>query len=435
MNTIRSSNLGTKSKNSSEEKTMKKMTCLLCLIFLSLLAFSSVVLQGEESLFKQEMVNSSFVQKMFSFIDKNRKKIIKEWISLTEIPAPSGYEKKRALYMKKQFETCGLDEVFIDSSGNAVGIWKGSPQGKKIILSAHMDTVFQGVWEIKVKREGNILKAPGIGDDTASLINLLWSVRALKHAGFKPVNTYYFMGTVGEETGFVGMQAFLDSTKEKFDVLVALDGDLGNVRYGALGCGGGKITYRGPGAHTMLSRGVPNPNLAVAKAVERIGEIKLPSSPIEKWTILNIGMISGGRVRNAVSQESYFTVDLRSADQDELEKAQRELRRICQEVAEEEGVEIEMVLNDGSKAHQIPGARDSFLVKTVVAILHYLKIRDIEVNPLGSTEANVGIEKGILSVNLGRTYGQYKHTLNEEAEIDGLFLAMKQILLLVYSLK
>jgi acetylornithine deacetylase/succinyl-diaminopimelate desuccinylase-like protein len=416
-------------------ETMKKMSFLLCLAFFSLYSLSSASLLGEESLFKPEMVNSSFVQKMFSFIDKNRKKIIKEWISLTEIPAPSGYEKKRAQYMKKQFEACGLDKVFIDPSGNAVGIWKGSPQGKKIILSAHMDTVFQGVWEIKVKREGNILKAPGIGDDTASLINLLWTIRALKYAGFKPVNTYYFMGTVGEETGFVGMQAFLDSTEETFDVLVALDGDLGNVRYGALGFGGGRIVFRGPGAHTMLSRGVPNPNLAVAKAIERISKIRLPSDPIEKWTILNIGMIGGGKVRNAVSQESYFTVDLRSADQEELEKAQRELRRICVEVAEEEGVELEMILNDESKAHQIPGAKDSFLVKTVVDILHYLKIRDIEVNPLGSTEANVGIEKGILSVNLGRTYGQHKHTLNEEAEIDGLFLAMKQILLLVYSLK
>ncbi len=414
---------------------MKRTFIFIYLTFLSLGVLSSVDLQREESLFKPKMVRSRFVQKMFTYIEKRREKIIKEWISLTEIPAPSGYEKKRAVYMKKQFEACGLDEVFIDSSGNAVGIWRGSPQGKKIIMSAHMDTVFQEVWKIQVKREGNLLKAPGIGDDTASLINLLWSIRALKHAGFNPKNTYYFMGTVGEETGFVGMQAFLDSTEEKFDMVVALDGDLGGVHYGALGFGGGTVTFRGPGAHTMLSRGVPDPNLAVARSVERILEIELPSEPIEKWTILNIGMIGGGRVRNAVSQESCFTVDLRSADQDELEKAQDKIRRICLDVAEEEGVMLEMKLNDESKAYQIPGAGDSFLVKTVVDILEYLQVKGIEANPLGSTEANVGIEKGILSINLGRTYGRYKHTLNEEAEIDGLFLAMKQILLLVYCLK
>jgi tripeptide aminopeptidase len=413
---------------------MKKIICFICLSFFFLFTLFSIEFQKEGSLFKPEMVNSKLVQKMFSFIQENREKIIEEWISLTEVPAPSGHEKERASYMTKQFEAAGLDEVFIDPSGNAVGIWKGSAGGKKIIMSAHMDTVFQGVWDIKVKREGNLLKAPGIGDDTASLINLLWSIRALKHAGFQPKNTYYFMGTVGEETGFTGMRAFLDSTKEKFDLVIALDGDLGKVSYGALGFGGGRIVFRGPGAHTMQSRNVPNPNLAVAKAVKRICEIELPSSPIEKWTILNIGMIGGGKVRNAVSQESFLTVDLRSVDQDMLEKVQSQLRKICQGVAEEEGVMLEMELNEEEKASQIPGAGDSFLVKTVLDILGYLQIRNVEANPLGSTEANAGIEKGILSINIGRTYGRYKHTLNEEAEIDGLFLAMKQILLLVYCL-
>ncbi len=406
---------------------------LLGLIIFSTLSAASP--QGEESLFKPEMVNSPLVQKMFSFIEKNREKIIEEWIYLTEIPAPSGHEEKRAEYLKKQFEATGLDEVVIDTSGNVIGIWKGTGQGKKIIMSAHMDTVFQGVWKIKVKREDNLLKAPGIGDDTASLTNLLWSIRALKQVGFKPDNTYYFIGSVGEEIGFVGIEAFLDSAEEKFDLVIALDGDLGKVHYGALGFWGGRITFRGPGAHTMQSRGVPNPNLAVAKTIERICEIRLPSKSPEKWTIINVGMIGGGKVRNAVSEESYFTVDLRSINQEELEKAQTKVRKICQDVAAEEGVELEMTINERSKAYQIPGAKDSFLVKTVLDILKFLEVKEIEVDPLGSTEANVGIERGVLSVNLGRTYGRYKHALSEEAEIDGLFLAMKQILLLIYCLK
>jgi acetylornithine deacetylase/succinyl-diaminopimelate desuccinylase-like protein len=406
---------------------------LFGLIIFSILSLASP--HGEESLFTPEIIDSPLIQKMFSFIEKNREKIIEEWIYLTEIPAPSGHEEKRAEYLKRQFEATGLDEVYIDPSGNVIGIWKGTGRGKKIIMPAHMDTVFQGVWKIKVKREGNLLKAPGIGDDTASLINLLWSIRALKQAGFKPDNTYYFMGTVEEETGFVGMEAFLDSTKDKFDLVIALDGDLGKVHYGALGFGGARIIFRGPGAHTMQSRGVPSPNLAVAKAIERIYKIELPSEPVEKWTIINVGMIGGGKVRNAVSEESYFTIDLRSADQEELKKAQTEIKKTCQDVASEVGVELKMNFNERSKAYQIPGAKDSFLVRTVFDILRFLKVKDIEVDPLGSTEANVGIAKGILSVNLGRTYGRYKHTLSEEAEIDGLFLAMKQILYLIFCLK
>ena len=413
---------------------MKKIIKLFC--FLTFIFFTNISLtpKGEQSLFKSEIAFSPQAQKIFSFIEKNREDIIKEWIYLTEIPAPSGHEEKRAQYIKEQFETAGLDEVFIDDFGNVVGIWKGTNQGKKIIFSAHMDTVFQGVWEIKVKREGNLLKAPGIGDDTASCINLLWSIRALKHVGFKPVNNYYFLATVGEEIGFRGMRLFLDKTEEKFDMLIALDGDLGKVSYGALGFGGGRIIFRGPGAHTMQSRGVPNPNLAVAKAIDRIYKISVPAEPLEKWTIYNVGIIGGGKVNNAVSQESFFTIDLRAADNRELVKAARQIEEICRQVANEVGVEVEINLNKNSRAYQLPGARHSTLVITAEEILKFLKVREILIDPRGSTEANAGIERGIPSVNLGRTYGRYKHSMREEAEIEGLIIAMKQVILMILSL-
>ncbi len=399
-----------------------------CLIFLSALSF------GEESLFTVDIVQRPLVKKVFNFITVNREKIIEEWIFLTEIPSPSGFEEKRAVFMKKQFEAAGLDNVSIDQAGNVVGIWLGTERGKRIVVPAHMDTVFQDLWEIKVKREGNVLKAPGVGDDTASLIHLIWSVRALKSAGFNPENTYYFVATVGEELGFVGMRAFMENNPEKIDLVIALDGDLGGVHYGALGFGGGRVVYRGPGAHTMLSRGIPNPNLAVAKAIKRLYRIKLLSEPLEKWTILNIGKIGGGKVQNAVSQESFFTIDLRSPDGGELKRVQKEIKTICSDVADEEGVEVDIDLNEQARAHQIPGARDSFLIKTVVDILEHLRVQNIKVDPLGSTDANVGIEMGILSVNLGRTYGRFKHSLEEEADIDGLFLALKQICLLFVCL-
>ena len=413
---------------------MKKVQ-ILSILVITLVCVSNVWDSNDKSLFTPETAKSPLAQSVFAFLESNRDQVIDEWIRLTEIPSPSGHETKRAAYMQGQFRDAGLEGVHIDAFGNVIGLWKGEPLGKNILVTAHMDTVFQDVWEIKVKREANVLKAPGIGDDTASLINLLWSVRALKHAGFQPKNTYYFLATTGEEVGFVGMDNFLKATEEIFDLVIALDGDLGKVHYGALGFGGGRITFRGPGAHTMQSRGVPNPNLAVARAINRLYNIHLLAEPLEKWTILNIGLIGGGKVQNAVSQESFFSVDLRSANQEELERVQGEIKRICRDIATESGVEVEIDLNDDSKAYQIPGARESFLVKTVLDILVYLNVADVEVDPLGSTEANVGIEKGILSVNLGRTYGRYKHSLREEADIDGLFLAMKQILLLLICLE
>jgi acetylornithine deacetylase/succinyl-diaminopimelate desuccinylase-like protein len=390
---------------------------------------------ADQSLFSLRVAESKLVKGAFAFIEKNRDAAIAEWIALTEIPAPSGKEENRAAVLRDKFAAAGLDKVGIDAAGNVVGVWPGSGRGKRIAVSAHMDTVFQGVTSIKVVREGGRLKAPGIGDDTASLINLLVTVRALKAAGFRPENTYYFLATVGEETGFKGMREFLKSPPEPIDMVLALDDDLGKVHFGALGFGGGRIVFRGPGAHTMQSKGVANPNLAVAKAVQRICEISVPDSPPERWTVINVGMIGGGKVRNAVSQESFLAVDLRSANQEELLKARAAIRDACETVARETGTTVSFELNEAEKASQLPGAADSSLVKTLVDILRYLSVPAIEVDPCGSTEANAGIERGIPSVNIGRTYGIQKHSLEEEADIEGLFTAQKQLVLFLASLR
>lgn len=390
---------------------------------------------AERSLFSPRVAASKLVGDAFAFIDKNKEAAIAEWVALAEIPAPSGKEEKRAAVLLEKFAAAGLEKVAIDPAGNVIGVWPGSGRGRRIAVSAHMDTVFQGVASIKVVREGGRLKAPGIGDDTASLVDLVTAVRALKAAGFRPENTYYFLATVGEEAGFKGMREFLKSPPEPIDMVLALDDDLGKVHYGALGFGGGRVVFRGPGAHTMQSKGVPDPNLAVAKAVQRITGILLPVSPPERWTVINVGMIGGGRVRNAVSQESFLSVDLRSASQDEIVKAQAAIREAGEAAARETGTSVVFELNGSEKACQLPGAADSSLVRTLVDVLKYLNVPDIEVDPLGSTEANAGIERGIPSVNVGRTYGLQKHSLEEEADIEGLFTAQKQLVLLLASLR
>jgi len=390
---------------------------------------------AEQSRFSPKVAGSRVVRDAFAFIDGNRDTAIAEWIALTEIPAPSGKEADRAAVLREKFASAGLGNVRIDAAGNVIGVWPGSGRGKRVAVSAHMDTVFQGVTSIKVVREGGRLKAPGIGDDTASLVDILVAVRALKAAGFRPENTYYFLATVGEETGFTGMREFLKSPPEPIDMVLALDDDLGNVHYGALGFGGGRVVFRGPGAHTMLSKGVANPNLAVAMAIQRISEIALPDSPPERWTVINMGMIGGGKVRNAVSQESFLSVDLRSASQEELHKADAAVREACEAAARETGTTVTFELNETEKASQLPGAADTSLVVTLIDILRHLRVPDIKVDPCGSTEANAGIERGIPSVNLGRTYGVQKHSLDEAADIEGLFTAQKQLVLLLASLR
>jgi acetylornithine deacetylase/succinyl-diaminopimelate desuccinylase-like protein len=392
----------------------------------------TVTLAAQESLFTPELASTPLARDVFAYIEENRDNIVEEWIQLTEIPAPSGHEQERGRYFVEQFEAAGLDDVYIDDVGNVVGIWRASGQGEKIVFAPHMDTVFQDLWDIRVMRDGNILKAPGIGDNTASCINLLWTLRALKHAGFDPVNDYYFLVTVGEEMGKVGMKYHFNNTEEEYDKVIALDGGLGGITYGAFGFGGREITFRGPGAHTLSSKGVPNPNLAMSRAIQEIYQISVPTEPTEKWTVINVGLVQGGRSRNAVSQETTFYADLRSHDQDELDEAGRQIDEICHRIAEEEGVAIEISRRDDPAA-MIPGHRNSTLVRTAEAVLKFLGIEP-RLNAWGVTDANIATRRGIPAISLGRTYSRGGHTLQEEAEIDGLFVGMKQVALMFLTL-
>jgi len=405
------------------------MRITLSLLLLVLGAVSSATAQ---SLFAPDVAESPVVRDAFAYIEGNRENIIEEWIHLTEIPAPSGHEQQRAAYFVEQFEAAGLEDIHVDGGDNVVAVWRGSGAGEKIVFAPHMDTVFQELWEINVVREGNILKAPGIGDNTASCINLLWTLRSLKQAGFEPVNDFYFLITAGEEIGKTGMKYHFNNTTTQYDKVVALDGGLGGITYGAFGFGGREVTFRGPGAHTLSSKGVANPNLAMARAIQEIYEIDVPAAPREKWTVINIGLVRGGRSRNAVSQETTFYADLRSHDQEELESAGQQIDEIVWRIAEEEGVQVEISRRDDPAA-QIPNARNSPLVRTAEDVLQYLGVEP-RLNQWGVTDANIAIRKGIPAISIGRTISRGGHTLEEEAEIDGLFVGMRQVVLMFAAL-
>jgi hypothetical protein len=46
----------------------------------------------------------------------------------------------------------------------------------------------------------------------------------------------------------------------------------------------------------------------------------------------------------------------------------------------------------------------------------------------------VGVELGIPTIAVGRTFGKDQHTLRESAEIKPLFIGTKQLVLLAFSL-
>ena len=123
------------------------------------------------------------MRKALQSVDGRATEIVEEWIRLAETPAPTGKEQIRAKYIRSEMEKLRLSEIQTDDMINVSGIRKGTGGGPTVVFAAHIDTVFPEGTDVKVKRDGDILRAPGVGDDTANLMATLEMFRALNRGG------------------------------------------------------------------------------------------------------------------------------------------------------------------------------------------------------------------------------------------------------------
>src|ERR1700736_5886605 len=171
---------------------------------------------------------------------------------ITEIPAPPYKEKVRAEYYLKRFQELGFKDAAIDSEGNVIGLRKGSGGGRpKLVVTAHLDTVFPEGTDVTVKEKDGVILAPGIGDDSRGLAALLSLIKSLNGNSLATVGDVMFVGTVGEEElgNLRGVKALFRDHAD-IDGFVSIDG-LGITRVvnQATGSHRYEMIFKGPGGH------------------------------------------------------------------------------------------------------------------------------------------------------------------------------------------
>lgn len=402
---------------------------------LSAAAASAQATQG--SRFRPESSTRSEIRNALAFIDSNFPKQVDEWIRIARIQGKSEHEQERAALVRQAMERAGLT-VSTDSIGNVTGVRKGVGGGPTIVFAAHLDIVHPLGTDLGVTKAGDTLKAPGIFDNSASVANMLAVIRALDTAKVKTSGDLVFVGTVQEELGLRGMDWWLDHNPRP-DMLVAMDGGLGPINYGALGIYWSKYHFRSAGSHTVTSRGKPTPVKALSAAIARIYTLNPPALP--NGAVYNVGQVHGGEIFNGIPQELYFTMDLRSPDPVLLDSLDRTIDRIVAEAAKAEGVEWrrEVVQRNGAGGTEetLKERRRHPLVETAIDVHRFVGIdlpRGREAVATGSTDANVGVVRGIPSISIGRSFGGNQHTLSEWADWPSARRATKMVLLLATSL-
>ncbi len=258
------------------------------------------------------------VQAALSAVERNEPSTIDEQVRFCEIPAPPFKEQARAEALRRAFHDAGLQNVRIDKVGNVLGDRPGLSPRPRLVVAAHLDTVFPEGTSVKVSRQDRTLRGPGIGDNCRGLGVLVAVARALHQSGVQTPGSITFVANVGEEGlgDLRGMKVLFGETmKGQIDRFVSIDGPGHHVTQVAVGSRRYRVTFRGPGGHSFGSFGHPNPAHALGRAVAAIAEMQVPASPV---TTFNVGRIGGGTSVNAIPTEAWFEIDLRSEQADSL---------------------------------------------------------------------------------------------------------------------
>ena len=214
-----------------------------------------------------------------TFIDADYDRFVKELIALNEIPAPPFKEQARAKAYVEMLREAGLSDVEMDAEGNVMGVRKGTAAGGPMLaVLAHLDTVFPEGTDVKVKRQGTRLAAPGIGDNTRGLALMLSVIRAMQAAKFQTTSDVLFVGNVGEEgEGDLRGVKFLlrkGKYKDRIKQFIAIDGgEQGNITRGGVGSQRYRVTFKGPGGHSYGAFGLVNPAYAMGSAIAKFSRI------------------------------------------------------------------------------------------------------------------------------------------------------------------
>ena len=392
--------------------------------------------------FNKAIAERADVKTALAYIDTNFDKQVAEWITLTQIPALSTHEEKRAAYVMAELAKIPGLEVSKDDLGNVTvirrGTLSGQPGAPVLVMAAHLDTVHPMDTDLTVKKlPDGTLHAPGIFDNTASVANALQTLRAMSAAKIKTKGDIYYVFTVQEELGLKGMYYWLDHHPNLATLIVASDTGLLDVNYGALGIYWSKMKFTAPGAHTLNSRNQPHPARAAAQCITDIYSVPLPPADAPVPAIYNVGMMGGGTVVNAISPENWFTVDLRTIDPVLLKDLDAQIVAKCEAAAKAQGVtftrEFIQKSEAGGRPEALAARLNHAIVRTPVEVLKFLDMTALTA-PTGSTDANVGIVHGIPSVAIGRARGGNQHSLSEWADEASAKIGAESLLLIVIAL-
>lgn len=346
---------------------------------------------------------------------------------IAAIPAPTFNEGRRSAFVREKMADLGFQRIETDELGDVVGLIAGRGIGPKVLIAAHIDTVFPIETPLTIRKERDHIWGPGIGDNSLGVAAALYLPTLFDAAGIQPAVDILVTGNVGEEGlgNLRGMKAVMDRYPE-VGAVVAIEGhNLGRVTHVAVGSRRYRVEVSGPGGHSWGDFGNENAIHRAAQIINELAQLPLTGSP---KTTLNVGTVKGGISVNTIPSDTSFLLDLRSVDEEALETLAKRVEQVLDEPRD--GVSVR---------YKLLGVRPAGIVSTESRIVGLASaiLESIGIQPTGdasSTDANIPISKGIPAICIGLTTGGNVHKEDEYIDLAPVRSGVYQLLMLTVAI-
>lgn len=351
--------------------------------------------------------------------------------TLGRIPAPSHQEDRRAEFCRDWLLEQGAEDVSIDGAKNVICKIGCRDHQDLVVFAAHTDIVFPDTDPLPLREEDGRLFAPGIGDDTANLVNLLLCAKYLLQR--KPQTRCGILIVCNACEEGLGN---LKGTRELFRVygprikaFYSFDGDMPGCCDTAVGSHRYRISCRTAGGHSYSDYGSPSAIEILCRLVGKLYDIPVPT---EAKTTCNVGHIEGGTTINSIAQTCSILYEYRSSSQRCLEVMEERFRQAvdsCRELGGELAVEL-LGVRPGNGPID-PAVLEAFTQRSADIISSFCS-GGLKRSP-GSTDSNIPLSLGIPANTIGTVKGSLAHTREEWIECAslpvGLGIALSLMLL------
>lgn len=215
---------------------------------------------------------------------------------------------------------------------NLVGRFTGTG-GKKLLLIAHMDTVYVrgSLAKAPFKVEGDRAYGPGIADDKGGIAVILHSLKVLRELNFRDYGSITVMFNTDEEKGSFGSRDLIQALANASDYVLSFE-PTGTPREllikGASGIAYVEAKVKGKASHAGVA-----PDAGVNALVEA-ADLILRTRELDdkdKLTRFNWTVAKAGTTSNIIPDEAVVNADVRYQDNQRFEETMKRLEVLAQQ--------------------------------------------------------------------------------------------------------